>query len=713
LLCGFLLVLGVPALNSVFAIAEGSRIQARAASLGDELVPESEVTARVSALIDQMGDEFEAATLYSDADRFARGRERAMQLESELERWRKLCQEPAIAEISGRVFAFRSASEAAARTSVEAGDVAALLTRGPKLESRSAALEAVEAPREVLRARLSAEIQDVRSTAATSRIASLVALAASTLLALAVAARASRTVTERIARVVAGLRSAVDWGGLRRRLAVEGRDELGELAASFNAFADANQSLLTEIATQVRAGSEAVGQGAARIDAAGKREQGSAEAAARAVDGLTAASRSLRERTQLLAEEMQVAIEGIRGVDHSTAQLLELASVLSDRSSDSALQLRGLTQSIDSAASSLTSMREIARGVEAALANVGQTASDSERNAGETLAFSEAALRAAQEGARSTDASALSMGEIEQRFERIESVVRALASDSQAIEAVVGVIEAIAKSSRMLALNAQILAAQSGPQGRSFGVVAQEMDQLAQRCAGSVQEIGERIARVRQGAQAAVEAVAQGSLRVREGTERSARAGTALREIESRSASAADRVLAIANATRTQALAVRGLETEMRALVQVTAEIEGATQEQLVASALIQRGSDTVSEVAAGVRARSHEQRSGSAEVAKVLDAVETLLQDTLTATRGQDEIACRIEDALEGFRTAATESREAGREMAEVVASVTERAERIERRLLGTASEQAAPAAVRGTPERRDEDRVENAPIA
>jgi methyl-accepting chemotaxis protein len=411
-------VLAVPALGSWVALVASARIESRAETLGDELVPEIEVGARIGALINELCDAFEAAARYADAERFAQGRERAVRLADELAQWRSLGRGTGVAEISAQVADFAASAETRARLSVESRVASKSFARAEQLESRAAVVGAVEAHRAELRARLAAEIRNLRTTAVTSRSALALALVASTLLAVAIAASVSGRLATRVARVADGLRSASEPGGSRTRLELRGRDELSELAQRFNAFADANQSLLAEIAVEVAAGSRAVARESQRIERAGEREHASAEAAAAAVAGLTQAAASLRERTRVLAEEASAAIAGIRAVDQPTIQLLEHADSLSERSSDSASQLRELTHSIRAASASLNGMRELAQAAEVALGNVGAAAREAERDAGETLAFAEAALSAAREGARCTDESVLSIAEIERGFAR-------------------------------------------------------------------------------------------------------------------------------------------------------------------------------------------------------------------------------------------------------------------------------------------------------
>jgi methyl-accepting chemotaxis protein len=113
---------------------------------------------------------------------------------------------------------------------------------------------------------------------------------------------------------------------------------------------------------------------------------------------------------------------------------------------------------------------------------------------------------------------------------------------AQSMEEIIGVMDAIAFQTNILAINAAVEAAHAGEQGKGFGVVAQEVRGLAQRSAQSARDIRELI-------QNAINSLAEGSDRARQ-------AGEAMHAIISSAAQVNDSVSQIANAADSQATGI-------------------------------------------------------------------------------------------------------------------------------------------------------------
>jgi len=115
-------------------------------------------------------------------------------------------------------------------------------------------------------------------------------------------------------------------------------------------------------------------------------------------------------------------------------------------------------------------------------------------NSGRDLeASTDAANRVALEGAKVVEEVGRENEAIITTVNEAASAVEDLGRWSQEVGKIVEVIRDIANETNLLALNASIIAAQSGEHGKAFGVVAEEIRGLAERTSSSTKEISDLV----------------------------------------------------------------------------------------------------------------------------------------------------------------------------------------------------------------------------
>jgi uncharacterized phage infection (PIP) family protein YhgE len=153
---------------------------------------------------------------------------------------------------------------------------------------------------------------------------------------------------------------------------------------------------------------------------------------------------------------------------------------------------------------------------------------------------------------------------------QVVTTMQEIATSSNKVVDIIGVIEGIAFQTNILALNAAVEAARAGEQGRGFAVVAGEVRSLAQRSASAAKEIKELIGD-------SVDKVRSGSVLV-------GRAGTTMDEIVQAVRRVTDIMGEISAASEEQS---GGIEQVNRAVVQMDSVTQqnAALVEQAAAAA--------------------------------------------------------------------------------------------------------------------------------
>lgn len=112
------------------------------------------------------------------------------------------------------------------------------------------------------------------------------------------------------------------------------------------------------------------------------------------------------------------------------------------------------------------------------------------------LESSKVTRHSADQGKRTIEAETVKTGLIVQGIREVSGNVDELEKDSQNIQEILKLIEAISSQTNLLALNASIEAARAGEQGRGFSVVADEIRKLAEETASSTVKISDIVTKI-------------------------------------------------------------------------------------------------------------------------------------------------------------------------------------------------------------------------
>jgi methyl-accepting chemotaxis protein len=285
-------------------------------------------------------------------------------------------------------------------------------------------------------------------------------------------------------------------------------------------------------------------------------------------------------------------------------------------------------------------------------------------NAAETGRLSASMVALADGGQERVRLTMVGMETIQEATETAERVIRGLAGRVQEIGAIVDVIENVADETNLLALNAAIIASQSGEQGRAFSVVADEIKDLADRVMGSTREIGALIRAVQEESGNATGAIERGSESVARGVDLSAEAGGSLEEITVAARSSGERIAEIVSAVREQARAaahVVALTERVRDGVDAIRQA-GSAQER--GNEVVLSGTGIMRDVAQQVHRSTEEQARGASRIREAIETVHEAVERIGRALADQSAACQKAAAFMEQVHARTRDHEEATRRM-------------------------------------------------
>ncbi len=187
--------------------------------------------------------------------------------------------------------------------------------------------------------------------------------------------------------------------------------------------------------------------------------------------------------------DLSVTVE-VEGIDVTARMLAALRSLTTSLSSIVG-DIRGAADHIAGASGEIASgNQDLSERTEAQAANLQQTVASVDLL---SATCRQSADNASEARSLAADASAVA-GEGQQAMQRVASTMGSIQSHARRISEIVGVIDAIAFQTNILALNASVEAARAGELGRGFAVVAGEVRMLADRSSVAAKEIRKLIA---------------------------------------------------------------------------------------------------------------------------------------------------------------------------------------------------------------------------
>jgi len=353
---------------------------------------------------------------------------------------------------------------------------------------------------------------------------------------------------------VASVAQQAAAGNYQARAKIKSKDELGQMATSFNTMLDRITALVTS---------------------EGERD----EMQKRLMNFLVLVSDvgkgDLTKRGEVTADMFGNLADGFNLMIARFGQLLKQVREAAERVNKSAGALREnagqmagtAKHQADESTKTLSAVEQLA----SQMRQVAETAGASSESAKQVLQATERGRVAVQETVQD-------MQSIRSAVQRMSKQVKALGDRSLEISQIVSTIRDIANQTNLLALNAAIEAAGAGEAGARFAVVADEVQRLAERSSAATKQIAALVKTIQTDTNEAVISMEQTTAEVVNGAKRAQDAGVALEEIESVSTSLAELIQNISNAARRQAASAGHVSNTMNVIQEITSQTANGTE---------------------------------------------------------------------------------------------------------------------------------------
>lgn len=371
---------------------------------------------------------------------------------------------------------------------------------------------------------------------------------------------------------------------VQTQLAVQRRDEIGQIATVFNQISTYLQSVAqvaSRISTgglsdEVRIRSKEDMLGTAMRDmltylhsiaalmekiARGNLTEhvslrSSEDAFGQAIRSMAEGLRALIVRIRDSAEEIAATgsnisslathdIEIVQNVTTSVEQMVGTMTEMGASVEDVSHNMDVLTASVEETSASVvqmtSSIANIASNTEALTEQSHQTIQsldETVKELGEVVEgidaskqLSQDTTRDALEGQQAVEQVKTSMETIHQTVMTAVDAINRFSERSQEIDTILDVIRNITEQTSLLALNASIIAAQAGNHGRGFAVVADEIRNLSNGVEASTKDIAAIVHSLKEDTSNVVQTIHQGAENVRQGMEQTQQAQATLQKI--------------------------------------------------------------------------------------------------------------------------------------------------------------------------------------
>lgn len=450
---------------------------------------------------------------------------------------------------------------------------------------------------------------------------------------------------------------------LRIRIPPLSRDEIGELGESFNSLLEAQHGILRALKASL-VDHEVLADALAAI---GSRVQAGTDTIDRQVRESIFVTATMVSGLERVTKEIDELDGEVTGTQNAAGEVTRLVETVSQRLLSLGDDVRGSSRELDEIVRTIAETSRAIQKLDTFVSDSTQAMKNLETSqdlvqgaAKDAEEMSLTVAQAAEDGVTTIEKTVGSLSEINVAAEEAKQAIGRLSTRITEVGELLSVIDEIAERTNLLSLNASIVAAQAGEQGRAFMVVANEVNDLAERSKKHTKLIANTIGAIQKEVQQVAAATDRSHVRVETGVARGNEAALVFERIRRSAPMSVEAAQRIAGETTTQLQEVANLRRLLDALAATFALLRSAGERQAAGTATIADGGKKM-------LALTDEALGSSAAQQRAIEAINIAVARVAAAMLGvrgaqdtQIEQARRVRAGVEAISVAGKTQREA-----------------------------------------------------
>jgi methyl-accepting chemotaxis protein len=484
-----------------------------------------------------------------------------------------------------------------------------------------------------------------------------------------------------INQLVEQTRELIASGDLTSEIGVDTDDEVGQLAHNFRQVVDGQRGALIVI----RNSTDSLISVVAKLSEAGMSVSSSAVTIQSLVRDTSSSIGSMLSSLRGVG----INVDGLQdSAERGAAFIVQMAGSNDEIASNMQTMATAVHQSTQAIDRMATSVQETSRNISdleasitdysGSMTELTRAISQVEQNAQDTVLLSAQSQNAATIGAEALRATLNGIDKISNASQTTFDVITNLNETTSEIGNIIGVIKGVADQTNLLALNASIIASQAGEHGKGFGVVADEIKNLAERTRISTTEIAGLIDKIQQESLHAIEAMERGIENVQQGIKLGRQADEAFGKIEDSTATGGSMVQEIAMSTQKQAQQTKLITSAIQRVSQNAKQITRTSDEQANSSREIRDGTRRMNALTEQVHQSSTEQAQGSVQVIRAIEEINGMVGQVSNAQQLQTRSAEDVLQAVQLIDEVCSDQDASVRELDQAIMSLHTQAEEL-----------------------------------